>query len=94
MASKNDDGFDKLTNRDMSFIAFCNELRAYVEEHHLFPDKHTRLSHKIKYTRKKIKEGTLEDWKREMFEEIAEMRDLSIHTGGRKPKAFPRNLET
>ena len=74
MASKN----------DQNFIAFCDELRAYVEEHHLFTDKHTRLSHKIKYTRKKIKEGTLEDWKRVMFEEIAEMRDLTIHTGGRK----------
>ena len=67
MASKN----------DQNFIAFCDELRAYVEEHHLFPDKHTRLSHKIKYTRKKINEGTLEEWKRVMFEEIAEMRDLS-----------------
>lgn len=74
-------------NRDLSFLAFCNELRAYVEEHHLFPDKHTRLSHKIKYTRKKINEGTLEEWKRVMFEEIAEMRDLSIHTGGRKSKS-------
>lgn len=49
-------------------------------------DKHTRLSHKIKYTRKKINEGTLEEWKRVMFEEIAKMRDLSIHTGGRRKK--------
>ena len=75
MASKN----------DQNFIAFCDELRAYVEEHHHFPDKHTRLSHKIKYTRKKIKEGTIE-WKRVMFEEIANSRDLSIHTGGPKKK--------
>lgn len=51
MASKNDE----------NFIAFCDELRAYVEEHKLFPQKHSRLSHKIKYTRKKINEGTLED---------------------------------
>lgn len=72
-----------MTN-DERFIAFCDELRTYVKEHHLFPDKHTRLSHKVKYTRKKINEGTLEDWKRVMFEEIAEMRDLSIHTGGRR----------
>lgn len=71
---------------DENFKSFCDELRAYVQEHHLFPDKHTRLSHKIKYTRKKIKEGTIEDWKREMFEEIANSRDLSIHTGGRKKK--------
>lgn len=65
------------SKNDQNFIAFCDELRTYVEEHHLFPDKHTRLSHKIKYTRKKINEGTLEEWKRVMFEEIAEMRDLS-----------------
>lgn len=78
MASKNDE----------NFIAFCDELRVYVEEHKLFPQKHSRLSHKIKYTRKKINEGTLEYWKREMFEEIANARDLSIHTGGRRKKEY------
>lgn len=65
---------------------FIGELRAYVEEHKHFPNKHTNLLSRVKYTRKKINEGTLEEWKRVMFEEIAEMRDLSIHTGGRKPK--------
>lgn len=35
---------------DHNFIAFCDELRAYVEEHHLFPDKHTRLSYLSKMT--------------------------------------------
>lgn len=58
------------TKNDENFIAFCDELRKYVEEHHLFPQKHSRLSHKIKYTRKKINDGTLEEWKRVMFEEI------------------------
>ena len=33
------------SKNDENFIAFCEELRAYVEEHKLFPDKHTRLSH-------------------------------------------------
>lgn len=70
-----------MTNEER-WNAFINELRTYVEEHHLFPQKHSRLSLKIKYTRKKINEGTLEEWKRLMFEEIAEMRDLRIHTGG------------
>lgn len=84
MATKIDDGFDGLSNRDLNFMAFCNELRAYVEEHHLFPPKHTNLLSHVKYTRKKIKDGTLEDWKREMFEEIEKSRDLSIHTGGRR----------
>lgn len=74
MASKNDE----------KFIAFCNELRAYVEEHGLFPPKHTNMLSRIKYVRKKIKAGTLEVWKRDMFEEIEKSSDLSIHTGGRK----------
>lgn len=85
MASK--DGIDKFTNRDMSFIAFCDELRAYVEEHHLFSAKHHRLLNKCKYVKRKINEGTLEDWKREMFEEIANSRDLSILTDGRKKES-------
>ena len=72
-----------MTN-DERWHIFIEELRAYVMEHHLFPQKHSRLSHKVKYTRKKINEGTLEKWKRVMFEEIAEMRDLTIHTGGRR----------
>ena len=92
MASKNSS--TGLTNRDENFIAFCNELRAYVEEHHLFPPKHTNLLSKIKYTRKKIKDGNLEDWKRVMFEEIEGMRDLSLHTGGRKKKCQEVSLDT
>ena len=42
-----------ISKNDENFIAFCDELRAYVEVHHLFPDKHTLLSHKVKYTRKR-----------------------------------------
>ena len=76
MASKNDE----------NFIMFCNELRAYVEEHGLFPPKHTNMLSRIKYVRKKIKAGTLEEWKREMFEEIERSRDITIHTGGRTKK--------
>lgn len=72
------------TKNDERFIAFCDELRAYVQKHGLFPPKHTNMLSRIKYVRKKIKAGTLEDWKREMFEEIELLRDLSIHTGGRR----------
>lgn len=71
---------------DPNFIAFCDELRAYVWEHHLFPEKHTRLSHK--YTRKKTNDGTLEEWKRMMFEELANAKDLTVNTGGRKRKGL------
>lgn len=65
---------------------FISELRAYVEVHHHFPNKHTNLLSRVNYTCKKINEGKLEDWKREMFDEIAGMRDMEEHTGGRKSK--------
>lgn len=32
--------------------SFISGLRAYVKEHHLFPNKHTSLLNAIKYTRK------------------------------------------
>lgn len=74
------------TKKDEDFIAFCNELRAYVQEYHLFPAKHSTALNKIKYIRRKINEGTLEEWKKEMFLEIADIRDLTQHTGGRRKK--------
>lgn len=73
---------------DENYIAFCNDLRAYVQEHHLFPAKHSMVLNKIKYIRRQIKEGTLEEWKKKMFLEIAEMRDLTQHTGGRRKKTI------
>lgn len=81
MASKNDE----------KFIAFCDELRAYVEEHKHFPVRHTSLHNQIHYVRKKINAGTLEDWKLKMFTEIAEMRDMTEHTGGRRKRELPVN---
>lgn len=72
--------------KDSEYIDFCNELREYVSLHHHFPPKHTNTLNRIKYLRRKIKEGTLEDWKKDMFLEIAAMRDLSLHTGGRRKK--------
>ncbi len=71
---------------DQNFIAFCDELRAYVLENRHFPNKHTRLLNKIKFVRCKINQGTLEEWKLKMFLEIEEMRDMDEHTGGRKKK--------
>ena len=66
-----------------SWNAFIDELRAYVREHHHFPNKHTNLLSKVKYTRKKINDGTLEEWKKEQFLEIAGMRDMEEHLGNR-----------
>ena len=46
-----------------------SEPRAYIGEHHGFdqpikgyPDKHSKLLSRIKYTRKKINDGILEEW--------------------------------
>lgn len=75
------------SRNDQNFISFCNELRSYVEEHHLFPAKHHRLLNQCKYVRKKIKAGTLEDWKREMFESLMAELHLDEHTGGRGKKS-------
>ena len=52
-----------------------------------FESAMTDFTEQLQYTRKKINEGTLEEWKRVMFEEIAEMRDLSIHTGVRRKQS-------
>ena len=71
---------------DRNFIAFCDELRAYVSENKHFPNKHTRLLNKIKFVRRKINQGTLEEWKLKMFLDIAGMRDMDGYTGGRNKK--------
>lgn len=65
---------------------FISELREYVEKHHHFHNKHTSMLNAIKYTRKKIREGTLEEWKVEQFREIEGMKDMEEHTGGRRKK--------
>lgn len=81
MASKNDE----------NWLAFCNELRMYVEEHRLFPQRNAPLGAKYllnfaKYVRRTIKEGTCDEWKRELFESLMSERHLEEHTGGRKKK--------
>lgn len=65
---------------------FINELRAYIEEHHLGPSKHTTLYNQCRYFKRKMKDGTLDEEKAEELECVLSMRDLSIHTGGRKRK--------
>ena len=69
---------------DQNFIAFCDELRAYVLVYHHSPNKHTRFLNKIKFVR--INQDTLEEWKLKMFLDIAGMRDMDEYTGGRKKK--------
>lgn len=63
---------------------FINEFREYIEEHHHGPNKHSRMLNAIKYTRKKIKDGKLEEEKVKEFEDVMSLRWMDEHTGGRK----------
>ena len=79
MASKNDDKW--LTNYEA--------LKAYILERGLLPNKHVVENHALlswtKYQGKKIKEGTLDEEKREMFESLLATRS-NEHTEGRRKK--------
>lgn len=68
-----------------NWLANYEALKAHVLETGHFPDKHSVGNNWGRYQRKCIKAGTLEDWKRELFEELAASRSNS-HTGGRKKK--------
>lgn len=72
------------------WMANYEALKTYIEEHHHLPDKHKvenrGLLNFSKYTRKKIKEETLDEEKARELESVLNMRDLTIHTGGRRKK--------
>lgn len=74
--------------KDEKWLANYDALKTYIEEHHHLPDKHRvenrGLLNFSKYTRKKIKEGTLDEEKARELESVLNMCDLSIHTGGRR----------
>ena len=69
---------------DQNFIAFCDELKAYVLENRYFPNRHTRLLNKIKFVRCKISQGTLEEWKLKMFLGIAGCGIWTVISEGEK----------
>ena len=73
---------------DENCLANYESLKTYIDEHHHLPDKHKvenrGLLNFSKYTRKKIKEGTLDEEKARELESVLNMCDLSIHTGGRR----------
>ena len=79
MASKND------SNWYQNYEA----LKAYIQERGHLPDKHVETNRSLlswaKYQRKKIKEGTLDEEKREMFESLLATRS-NEHTGVRRKK--------
>lgn len=77
-----------MTNEER-WDAFIAELRDYIEEHHLGPSRHTDLYNQCRYYRKKMKAGRLDEQKARELECVLEMRDLSLHTGGRKKITLP-----
>lgn len=77
-----------MTKNEENWMLHYNELKEYVMVHHHFPDKHKvefrGLLNWAKYTRKKIKAGTLQEEQRLLFEELAASRYFDEHTGGRR----------
>lgn len=71
-----------MTNDDR-WELFITELKAYIEEHHHCPNKHCTLYNAQKYYRRKMKDGTLDEEKRVMFEALLATRSAE-HTGGRR----------
>ena len=74
--------------REKMWMEKYAELKEYIIAHKHLPDKHKvengGLLNFSKYTRKKIKEETLDEEKARELESVLNMRDLSIHTGGRR----------
>lgn len=60
---------------------FINDLREYILEHYHGSNKHSRMLNAIKYTRKKIKEGKLDEEKVRAFEDVMWFRKMDEHTG-------------
>ena len=79
MASKN----------DAKWYQNYEALKVYILQRGHLPDKHVVENRALlswaKYQRKKIKEGKLEDEKRELFESLLATRSTE-HSGGRRKK--------
>lgn len=74
-----------MTNEER-WRTFIDELREYIKEYHLCPPKHTTLKNQVVYFRRKMRDGLLPEDKIGELERVLSMRDLSIHTGGRRKK--------
>lgn len=78
-----------MTEKDAVWRENFEALKRYVLERGHLPDKHVvenrALLNWAKYNRKKIKAGTLDADKVQLFEELLALRS-NEHTGGRKPK--------
>lgn len=76
-----------MTRNDENWLANYEDLKTYIQERGHLPDKHVVENRSLlswaKYQRKKNKEGTLGEDKREMFETLLATRS-NEHTGGRR----------
>lgn len=77
------------TKNDTKWYQYYDALKTYMLERGHLPDKHVVTNRSLlswaKYQRKKIKEGTLDKEKRELFESLLATRSTE-HTGGRRRK--------
>lgn len=76
---------------DSKWMSNYEALKTYIVEHHHLPPKNAPLDAKFllnwsKYVRRTIKEGTCDDWKRELFESLMAERHLDEHTSGMRKK--------
>ena len=76
---------------DSNWYRNYEALKVYILQRGNLPDKHVvenrALLSWVKYQRKKIKEGRLDEEKREMFESLLATRS-NEHTGGRRKKTI------
>ena len=80
---------------DSNWYRNYDALKAYILQRGHLPDKHVVENRALllwaKYQRKKIKEGTLDEEKREMFEALLATRS-NEHTGGRRKKTTMNSI--
>lgn len=74
---------------DYKWLCNFNALKRYIGEHGHLPNKNIEENRNLlswaKYNRRKIREGAIESWKKEMFLELMATRSTE-HTGGRRKK--------
>lgn len=76
------------TKNDENWLANYEALKAYIDEHHHLPSKDSGMNAKyllnwVKYQRKRMKAGLMNDEQRVMLESLLDSRSTE-HTGGRK----------
>ena len=80
---------DMSSKNDSKWYQNYEALEAYIQERGHLPDKHVVENRALlswaKYQRKKIKAGTLDTEKRELFESLLATRSTE-HTWGRRKK--------